>query len=130
MSEGSESSLPPPEPLTAEDAAPVLRRLETIIEGYLSGAPKVGVRISPAQVLLVVDQAILQAEGRVERAGFDDSIEGWFLSGLFDELVDQQYQIFDTVVERGQTRHVPIRAETWAVCLRMFRSALLRDLKN
>ena len=56
----------------------------------------------------------------------DGTVEGFFFTGLFDEMMQQPSNIFDEVTDaRGVSYYVPLTAETWIRCLETLRLILL-----
>lgn len=117
---------PPATPAASTDLVATVRRLTQICADYLASAPRLGLQPTPAHLLRIVDAALAEAtDGPPPTWGED--VEGYFLQGLYEELIQQPANLFTgTRLLHGEEVPVPISRENWIECLRVFHAALLR----
>jgi len=114
-----------PEPATAEQIRTVVRRLRVLLGEALEQSRRVGVDLTPPKLVALCDELLHEAREPGYRPAFSDSVEGFFLGGLFDELVLEPSNIFDTVTSTdGREFYVPLSAEQWIACLEVLRLSL------
>ncbi len=114
-----------PAPATAEQIRTVVRRLRVILGEALEQSRRVGVELTPLKLVALCDELLREAREPGYRPAFDDSVEGFFLSGLFDELVLEPSNIFDTVTSTdGREFYVPLTPDQWIACLETLRLSL------
>lgn len=114
-----------PEPATAEQIRTVVRRLRVLLGEALEQSRRVGVDLTPPKLVALCDELLHEAREPGYRPAFNDSVEGFFLGGLFDELVLEPSNIFDTVTSTdGREFYVPLSAEQWIACLEVLRLSL------
>jgi hypothetical protein len=115
-------------PATKADLVVALHRLAQILSNQLASAPRLGLLPDPDRLLRVVDAALDHAHGRpAPPATWGDGIEGHFLRGLLDELLQQPSNLFTgTRLLDGEEVPVPISADEWRECLGALRAAILR----
>lgn len=129
---GAACGLPPSEappkstPASSVDLVAVVRRLTEVCADTLATAPRLGLQPTPAHLLRIVDAALAEAADCPLPAWGED-IEGYFLQGLYEELIQQPANLFTgTRLLHGEEVPVPISLENWIECLRVFRAAILR----
>lgn len=114
-----------PEPVTSAQIRTVVRRLRVLLGEALEQSRRVGVELTPLKLVALCDELLREAHEPGYRPAFDDSVEGFFLGGLFDELVVEPSNIFDTVISTdGREFYVPLSAEQWIACLETLRLSL------
>ena len=119
---------PPPKstPAASADLVAAVRRLTQVCADYLATAPRLGLQPTPAHLLRIVDAARSEATDG-PRPAWDADIEGYFLQGLYEELIQQPANLYTgTRLLHGQEVPVPISKENWIECLDVFRAAILR----
>lgn len=129
---GSACGVPPSEtpaaqpPAASVDLVAAVRRLTALCAEHLATAPRLGMQASPDHLLRVIDTALSEAtDGPLPEWGTD--IEGYFLQGLYEELIQQPANLFTgTRLLQGEEVPVPISTENWIECLHVFRAAILR----
>jgi hypothetical protein len=115
-----------PAPLSAEQMASVLRRLRVILGDAIEEGKRLGVELTPSKAARVCDELIREAEEPGYRPDFGSSVEGFFLDGVFDQLVQEPSNIFDQVqATDGREYYVPLTPEQWIACLGRLRFSLL-----
>ncbi len=96
-------------PVSRRDLRPVIRKLEVVLGEALGRANKSGVGLPMSSLVLVIDEAVKEASDMEHRARFPQTVEGVFLSGIYDELVQQPSNIFDIVTRAdGKSYYVPL----------------------
>ena len=113
-------------PVTSRDLRPVIRKLEVLLGEALGEAQKSGVNLPVTSLVTVIDEAVHEATDLGYRAKFPQTVEGVFLSGIYDELVQQPSNIFDVVTRAdGKSYYVPLSSGVWIRCLKSLRKILL-----
>lgn len=122
------SEVPAPQPPAASaDLIATVRRLTELCADHLATAPRLGLQPTPDHLLRAVDAALAEATDGPLPDWKQDDIEGYFLQGLYEELIQQPANLFtDTRLLHGEEVPVPISAATCIECLRVFRAAILR----
>ncbi len=130
--DNSACSLPPSEPVpelvpaTSEDLVVSMRRLTGVCSDYLATGPRIGLEPTTEHLLRVVNAAVAYGDGAPKQS-FGDDVEGYFLSGLLEELLQQPSNLFvGTRLLHGQEMPVPISEEQWRECLSVLRAAIIR----
>jgi hypothetical protein len=105
----------------------VVRKLQVLLGEALAEANQSGVNLTVDSLVQVVEEALREASDMGYRAGFPATVEGIFLSGIYDDLVQQPSNIFDVVTRsNGKTYYVPLSSGVWIRCLESLK-ALLRE---
>jgi hypothetical protein len=108
----------------------LVERLEAFITDYLDEARQNGIVLRPADVLDIIDDAI-QAAGAPSEAApdFAPTVEGAFLLGLYEEIVQQPSSIYEqkTLLD-GTTTWVTLEPKIWTEVLRRVRLVLEKAL--
>ena len=119
--EKSESTSPP----SAKQLASIAGRLQKVLHDYEAQAKRLKLKLSSADILSVVDNAILEAEGKGDTIRWPETTLGFFLGGFYEELIQQPSNIFEEITdERGVQIYIPLKPEIWKLCLVKFRSTL------
>jgi ABC-type Zn2+ transport system substrate-binding protein/surface adhesin len=117
-----------------EDEAPnlsqigsVVDKLEDVIVVYLESGAHLGLEPDADQVLHAVRQALEEAHADENfKPAFEETPMGFYLSGLYEELVQQASNIFEQVtLEDGKARYVPLARPVWIACLQGLEARLL-----
>jgi hypothetical protein len=105
----------------------VVDKLEDVIVVYLESGSHLGLEPEAGQILHAVRQALEEAQaGEGFQPKFDESPMGFYLSGLYEELVQQASNIFEQVtLEDGKARYVPLARPLWIACLQGLEARLL-----
>ena len=115
-------------PVSRRDLRPVIRKLGVLLGEALAEANKSGVGLPLSSLVIVIDEAIKEASDLEYRAKFPKTVEGVFLSGIYDELVQQPSNIFDIVTRSdGKSYYVPLSSGVWIRCLQEVRKSLMVD---
>ncbi|MBM3847393.1 MAG: hypothetical protein FJ405_14070 [Verrucomicrobia bacterium] len=119
---------PVPQPLDARTIQPVVRRLERVAADYLAGAPRVGVQLDLEDLDFVIARLISESQGLVQLPAFAEDTKGFFLAGLYDELLREPSNIFHQIeVSEESVRLEAMTAEFWRACLQAWRIRLPRQ---
>jgi hypothetical protein len=119
---------PPPQPPAASaDLVATVRRLTEICADHLATAPRLGLVPTSDHLLRVIDAALAEASDGPLPDWQPNDLEGYFLQGLYDELIQQPANLYtSTRLLNGEEVPVPISRENWIECLRVFRAAIVR----
>jgi hypothetical protein len=122
----SEAPAPQP-PAASADLIATVRRLTEICAEHLATGPRLGLHPTQEHLLRAVDAALAEATDGPLPGWQQNDLEGYFLQGLYDELIQQPANLFTgTRLFQGEEVPVPISRENWVECLRVFRAAILR----
>ena len=114
-------------PVASADLIATVRRLTEICADHLATAPRLGLQPTPDLLLRAVHAALTEAIDGPLPDWKQDDIEGYFLQGLYEELIQQPANLFTgTRLLHGEEVPVPISAVNWIECLRVFHAAILR----
>lgn len=124
-----------PQKAVPEDAAPVsdkqiksiVRKVKAVIVEAKAEASHSGVDLTSESLIRVVDEAILEASDMSHQPDFPQTVEGVYLSGIYDDLIQQPSNIFDIVTRAdGKSYYIPLSSGVWARCLEVLRKGLLK----
>lgn len=97
---------------------PVVERLQKLMAEYLAPAKSMGLKLKGEDILKVLDQAVLRAEDPESKAAFGETPEGYFLDGLYEEIIQQPGAVFEKVADAdGNEHYVPMTDAVWLACL-------------
>lgn len=109
--------------------AEIVLRLEQVIVDYLALGRKMEIEISGEALLDVIDEVTNEAHERPPGKPFAETPEGFFLSGLYEELVQQPSNIFEQVTQAdGKEYYVPLKPALWCACLGRLREEVCKML--
>ena len=115
---------------TSPEHANLVARLEELLIRYLESGKRSSLSLSQEQIFFVVDAAVEHASRQIIPQ-FDETESGYFMSGLFEELIQQPQSIFEKVEdESGHHTWKPLSPEIWENCLRHFRQSLFEQVKK
>jgi hypothetical protein len=126
---GVPADTPPPAqpPAASADLVATLRRLAELCADHLATAPRLGLVPTPDHLLLATDAALAEAADARPPDWPQDTVEGYFLHGLYQELIQQPANLYTgTRLLNGEEIPVPLSRENWIECLRVFRAAIVR----
>lgn len=114
---------PEPEKTTdLKQILPVVERLQKLMTEYLAPAKSMGLKLKGEDILKVLDQAALLVEEPGSKAAFGETPEGYFLDGLYEEIIQQPGAIFEKVTDPdGREQYVPMPDAVWLACLNRLR---------
>ena len=114
-----------PKPPTPQQIRSIVKRLQVLLGEAMEQGERVGVEVTPPKLARVCDELLHEAHHPGYRPRHDGSVEGFFLAGVFEDLVQQPSNIFDEVIGAdGKAYYVPLTAETWIQCLETLRLVL------
>jgi hypothetical protein len=114
-----------PKPVDAEQARTVVKRLRVLLGENVLNARRCGVELTAVHLVRVCDDLLREARETGFRPDYGESLEGFQLAGIFDELVQQPSNIFDVATNsQGQQYYVPLGTENWIACLEALRLSL------
>lgn len=113
-------------PLSAKQTASVVKRLRVILGEAMEEGKRLGVELTPPKLAAICDELLHEARNAGYQPDFGSSVEGFFLRGVFDQLVQEPSNIFDQVQALdGREYYVPLTPEQWVACLSTLRLSLL-----
>lgn len=122
-----------PAPPTPAELIPLVRRLDEVLGEYLTPSIGMGIEVTGEDILEVVDNAIEEAiqPGHEPFFGDKDQTRKVFLEGVYEELIQQPSNIFETIRRAdGKEVYVPLKPKTWQATLLMFRKGLNNTLQE
>lgn len=100
----------------------VVDKVEQALALYLQGAAPLGLELTPADILEVIDRLAGHPEGAVAPE-FGTDVRGFFMGGLFEELAQQPGQIYEKVADpEGGEAYAPLTPAVWKDCLARLRA--------
>lgn len=115
-----------PAPIHAEEIRVVTRRLRVLLGEGLENARRCGEELTATHLAMVCDDLLRETREPGYRPEYGDSVRGFLLGGIFDDLVQQPSNIFDSGTGLdGRQYFVPMSAENWRACLEALRFSLL-----
>jgi hypothetical protein len=104
----------------------VVSKLHVVLADYLESGKSMQIALNPLEIVSAVDAAIEEAEGRASPWPDGADVRAFFLHGLYDELVQQPSNIFETkIFPDGSERYIPISRATWKACLAKLKETLI-----
>jgi hypothetical protein len=121
------------EKLIAGDAPPDTRQIKTVVSklhvviaDYLESGKPMDITLNPVEILSAIDAAIAESEGRPSPWPDGADARTFFLHGLYDELIQQPSNIFETkLFPDGSERYIPLSRATWKTCLQTLRGQIV-----
>jgi len=111
-----------PRPVDAQQVRTVVKRLRVLLGEGNRNAKRCGVELNAAQLVRVCDDLQREAQEPDFCPDYGSTVEGFILSGIFDELGQQPSNIFDlSTNSQGQQYYVPLSAEKWTTYLETLR---------
>ena len=100
----------------------VIAKVEESMVEYLRIAPSLQLTIKPQHLIQVIEAAISEAQGNPPEGVFSHDQMGFFLYGLYEDIIQHPSNIFETVVKNdGKSYYVPLKPELWEACLQQLR---------
>ena len=109
----------------------IVRKLQVVVADYLESGVHLGIRLQPVEILSAIDAARHEARG--EPSPWPDGADArtFFVHGLYQELVQQPSNIFETrVFPDGTERFLPLHRGLWTVCLDLLRDSIERGTRK
>lgn len=111
-----------------EEFTKLIARLEDLLVRYLESGKRSRLSLTPEQIFFVVDAAVDHSSRQIVPK-FEETESGYFMSGLFEELIQQPQSIFEKIEdEEGHPTWKPLSPEIWEDCLRQFRKTLFEQV--
>jgi hypothetical protein len=105
----------------------VVGRLHVVIADYLEGGAPLQIKLNPLEILSAIDAAIQEADGRPSSWPDGGEARAFFIHGLYDELVLQPSNIFETkTFPDGSERYIPISRAAWKACLAVLKEQIVK----
>jgi hypothetical protein len=112
--------VPDPRQITA-----VVEKLKGVMADYLQSGKPLKISLTQAEALSTVEAAMKEAEGQPSAWPDGADARAFFIHGLYDELIQQPSNIFETkVFPDGTERYIPISRSAWKLCLERLRVIL------
>jgi hypothetical protein len=104
----------------------VVAKLQVVVADYLDSGKPLKITLSAYEILSAVDAAIQESEGKPSPWPDGADARTFFIHGLYDDLIQQPSNIFETkVFPDGTERYIPISRATWKACLESLREQLV-----
>lgn len=104
----------------------VVKKLHVIIADYLESGSAIDITLNPVEVVGAIDAAIQEAEGKPSPWPDGADARTFFIHGLYDDLVQQPSNIFETrLFPDGTERYIPVSRATWKACLQRLRDQII-----
>lgn len=114
-------------PVTESQLKPIVKKVRAVFLNAISEARACGMILTPVHCARVIDEALLECVDPAHVATFRQDVEGAYLLSLYEELIQQQSNIFDIVTrEDGRQYYVALSPGVWRRCL----ERLKQDLKT
>jgi len=115
-------------PADLRQIAAVITRLQVVIADYLQSGTSLQIKLNPIEILSAIAAAIREAEGQPSPWPDGADARTFFLHGLYDELIQQPSNIFETkVFPDGTERYLPINRSTWKACLEKLHGQIVAE---
>lgn len=93
---------------------------------YLESGKTIDIALNPVEIISAIDAAIHEAEGQPSPWPDGADARAFFIHGLYDELIQQPSNIFETkIFPDGTERYIPIARATWKACLEKLRHQIV-----
>lgn len=103
-----------------------MSKLHVVIADYLQSGAPLKLKLNPVEILSAIEAAIREAEGQPSPWPDGADARTFFVHGLYDELIQQPSNIFETrVFPDGTERYIPISRATWKACLERLKSQIV-----
>jgi len=104
----------------------VVSKLQVVIADYLDSGKPLKITLSAFEILSAVEAAIQEAAGQPSPWPDGADARTFFVHGLYDEIIQQPSNIFDTKrFPDGTERYIPISRATWKACLEHLREQII-----
>ena len=118
-------------PVDTSQLSTVVGRVAVVMADYLESGKDIGLELNPVEIVSAVDAAIREAEGLPSPWPDGADARTFFIHGLYDELIQQPSNIFETRrFPDGTERYVPIARATWKACLERLRQQIVSGGKE
>ncbi|MGV3664229.1 MAG: hypothetical protein ACO1TE_28915 [Prosthecobacter sp.] len=106
----------------------VLEKLGVVMADYLESGRTIDIVLTPLEIISAVEAAIREAEGQPSPWPDGADARTFFVHGLYDEIIQQPSNIFETkVFPDGSERYIPIARGTWKACLERLRQQIVES---
>lgn len=104
----------------------VLKKLAVVMADYIENGKTIDITLNPVEILSAVEAAIREAEGQPSPWPDGADARTFFIHGLYDEIVQQPSNIFETkIFPDGSARYIPLARATWKACLEQLRQQIV-----
>lgn len=111
--------------------ADVVAKLSVVMADYLEGGKHIDIVLNPVEIISAVEAAIREADCQPSPWPDGADARTFFIHGLYDELIQQPSNIFETkVFPDGTERYLPIAKVTWKACLEQLREQIIGSGKK
>jgi len=108
----------------------VVARVQLAMADYLESGKGLGIVLQPVEIVSALDAALAEADGQPSPWPDGADARTFFLHGLYDEIVQQPSNLFETrVFPDGSERYVPVGKAVWRAGLELTKAAILRAKK-
>jgi hypothetical protein len=108
----------------------VVVRVQLAMADYLESGKGLGILLQPVEIVSALDAALAEADGQPSPWPDGADARTFFLHGLYDEIVQQPSNLFETrVFPDGSERYVPVSKAVWRAGLEHTKAAILQAKK-
>lgn len=108
----------------------VAARVRVAMADYLESGKGLGWILKPVEIVSAIDAALKEAAGIPSPLPEGDNARVFFLHGLYEEIVQQPSNLFETrVFPDGSERYVPMGKAVWRACLEKVKAEILKAEK-
>ena len=109
----------------------VVRKLQVVVADYLESGENLGIRLGPVEIVSAITAAAREAEGQPSPWPDGADARTFFVHGLYQELVQQPSNIFETrKFPDGTERYLPLNRGAWRVCLQLLADSIARGARR
>lgn len=113
-------------PVDTTQLSSVVHKLSVVMADYLENGKAIDIVLNPVEILSAIDAAIRESEGLPSPWPDGADARTFFIHGLYDELIQQPSNIFETrLFPDGTARYIPIARATWKACLEKLRHQIV-----
>jgi hypothetical protein len=106
----------------------VVSKLHVAIADYLESGKPLKITLNPVEILSAIEAAIHEADGKPSPWPDGAEARTFFIHGLYDDLIQQPSNIFETkLFPDGTERYIPIARSTWKACLERLRDQIIQS---
>jgi hypothetical protein len=115
-------------PVSDAQMIPIIKKLRAVFLNAVSEAQACGMKLAPQHCMRVIDEALLESINSAHIASFPQDVEGAYMLSLYEELIQQPSNIFDTVTrDDGRQYYVALSPALWRRCLERLKQDFMKQ---
>ncbi len=112
-------------PADLREVDAIVRKLQVVMADYLESGRTLNIRLTAVEILSAIEAALAEARGTPTPWPDGADARTFFLHGLYDEIIQQPSNIFETrVFPDGSSRYVPVSKAVWKACLEKLQKSI------